>query len=240
MSTPVRWVESDVRARGGPLRPPVHEATTGTAGSPAGPGPTPTTRASAPDGSCRHVASRAAASEPVASTMSSPGGVPNRARSSSRGVVRRYEPRTAVGRQSRMHGTQQRGQDQPWTRTTVASASVAADALAADVASTAPSERAAAEASRNLTEVRGARARAGPRRRAPRASPRSPRSRGPRGTCRRSRCTPSAASAAITMAAPARMSSARTGAAESRSTPRITAWCPSVRMSAPMRRSSPT
>jgi len=52
--------------------------------------------------------------------------------------------------------------------------------------------------------------------------------------------TPSAASPAITMAAPARMSSARTGAAESRSTPRITAWWPSVRMSAPIRFNSST
>src|SRR5438477_191432 len=44
----------------------------------------------------------------------------------------------------------------------------------------------------------------------------------------------------MTMAAPARMSRARTGAADRRSTPRMTAWCPSVRMSAPIRLSSST
>ena len=52
--------------------------------------------------------------------------------------------------------------------------------------------------------------------------------------------TPSAWSAAITIAAPPRMSSASTGAAESASTPRITAWWPSVRMSAPILLSSST
>ena len=57
---------------------------------------------------------------------------------------------------------------------------------------------------------------------------------------RRSRSRRRRASAAIAIAAPALMSSARTGAADSRATPRITAWCPSVRMSAPMRRSSST
>src|SRR5262249_6890823 len=51
---------------------------------------------------------------------------------------------------------------------------------------------------------------------------------------------PPATTPAITSAAPARMSGARTGAADSRGTPRITAWCPSVLMSAPIRCNSPT
>ena len=47
--------------------------------------------------------------------------------------------------------------------------------------------------------------------------------------------SPSAHSPASTSPAPARMSLAHTGALDSRSTPRTTAWCPSVRASAPSR-----